>query len=117
MSPSHRSEAGGPLNEGTRATEIADQALLDKLRARGFTIDQSAEIQQYLDYRKANAASFLENDLLLRPEARKIGSSRGIPSQRSKAGGVDGDADALADGDPRQGVHAPPSEVARHLRR
>jgi hypothetical protein len=62
----------GLLNEGARATELADEALLNKLRVRGFTIDQSAEIQRYLDYRKANAATFLEKDLLLRPDARKI---------------------------------------------
>jgi hypothetical protein len=55
-----------------RGSEFADQALLDKLRARGFTIDQSTEIQQYLDYRKANAATFLDRDLLLRPDAREI---------------------------------------------
>ena len=60
------------MNEGARASELADAALLDKLRARGFTIDQSAEIQKYLDYRKANAATFLENDLLLRPDPRKL---------------------------------------------
>jgi hypothetical protein len=44
MSPSRRSEARGHFNEGTRSTEIADQALLDKLRASGFTVDQSTEI-------------------------------------------------------------------------
>ena|ERR1700730_16910570 len=60
------------MNEGARASELADAALLDKLRARGFTIDQSAEIQRYLDYRKANAATFLEKDLLLLPDPRKI---------------------------------------------
>jgi hypothetical protein len=45
---------------------------LDRLRSRGFTVDQSTEVQQYLDYRKANAATFLDKDLLLRPDARKI---------------------------------------------
>ena len=60
------------MNEGTRAIQLADQDLVGKLQSRGFTIDQSAEIQRYLDYRKANAATFLENDLLLRPDARKI---------------------------------------------
>jgi hypothetical protein len=60
------------MNEGSRATEPADPTLLDKLRARGFTIDQTAEIQRYLDYRKVNAATFLEKDLLLLPDPRKI---------------------------------------------
>ena len=60
------------LNQGARASELADQALLDKLKSRGFTIDQSADIQRYLDYRKANAATFLDKDLLLRPDPRKI---------------------------------------------
>jgi hypothetical protein len=63
---------GALLNEGGRASELADAALLKKLEGRGFTIDQSAEIQRYLDYRKANAATFMEKDLLLRPDARKI---------------------------------------------
>ena len=56
----------------TRGSEIASQALLSKLTARGFGVDQSAETQKYLDYRGANAATFLEMDLLLRPDARKI---------------------------------------------
>lgn len=60
------------LNEGARATELADQALLNKLRARDYTIDQNAEVQRYLDQRGANAATFLNKDLLLRPDARKI---------------------------------------------
>ncbi|MCX8139015.1 MAG: hypothetical protein N3E46_04980 [Gemmataceae bacterium] len=62
----------GLLNEGARATELANEALLNKLRARGYTIDQSAEVQRYLDQRGANAATFLNKDLLLRPDARKI---------------------------------------------
>lgn len=60
------------MNEGARGTELAEERLLDKLRARGCTVDQSAETQRYLDYRRANAATFLEKDLLLRPDARKI---------------------------------------------
>ena len=60
------------MDAGTRACELVDAALLEKLRARGFTIDQSAEIQSYLDYRRANAATFLEKDLLLRPDPRRI---------------------------------------------
>jgi hypothetical protein len=60
------------LNDILRATELVENALLDKLRARGYSIDQSAEIEQYLDYRAANAATFLQKDLLLRPDARKI---------------------------------------------
>ena len=60
------------MTEGARASEPANAALLDKLRARGFTIDQSDEIQRYLDYRSANAATFLEKDLLLRPDPRKL---------------------------------------------
>jgi hypothetical protein len=55
-----------------RTSELADRALLDKLQRRGFTIDQSAEVQAYLDYRRAHAATFLEKDLLIRPDARKI---------------------------------------------
>src|SRR5262249_52052903 len=54
------------------ASELADAALLKKLEQRGFTIDQSAKIQAYLDARKANAATFMEKDLLLRSDARKI---------------------------------------------
>jgi hypothetical protein len=70
--PTLQQKVGGLLNEGPRAAELVDQALLDNLRSRGYTVDQSAEIQQYLDYRKANAATFLERDLLLRPDARRI---------------------------------------------
>ena len=60
------------LNGGARTTELADAALLKKLEERGFSIDQSAETRRYLDSRKANAATFLEKDLLLRPDARKV---------------------------------------------
>lgn len=60
------------LNEGTRATQLADATLLRKLEQRRFTIDQSADVLRYLDFRKANAATFLEKDLLLRPDVRKV---------------------------------------------
>jgi hypothetical protein len=63
----------GPVfNEGVRATELADPALLRKLEARGFAVDQSDEIVRYLDSRGANAGTFLDRDLLLRPDARKL---------------------------------------------
>ncbi len=57
---------------GARGTQLADSALLDKLRARGYTIDQSDEIQAYLSLRGANAATFRTKDLLLKPDPRKI---------------------------------------------
>ena len=60
------------FSQGTRASELADVGLLKKLEERGFSIDQSAEIQRYLNFRNADAATFLEKDLLLRPDARKI---------------------------------------------
>lgn len=60
------------MNLKVRATEPAGQALLDKLTARGYEIDQSEEIQEYLDNRKANAATFSQKDLLLRSDVRKI---------------------------------------------
>lgn len=60
------------MNQKARATELADQVLLDKLTARGYAIDQSEEIQEYLTFRQANAATFFQKDLLLRPDVRKI---------------------------------------------
>jgi hypothetical protein len=60
------------LNQDSRTTEFVDPALLVKLIARGFSVEQSTEVQRYLDHRKANAATFLEKDLLLRPDARKV---------------------------------------------
>ncbi|NLG51699.1 MAG: hypothetical protein GX552_16465 [Chloroflexi bacterium] len=60
------------FNDGARATEVADPALLRKLGSRGYVIDQSPEIVRYLDSRGANAGTFLNNDLLLRPGARKL---------------------------------------------
>src|SRR5438067_8840800 len=60
------------FNQDTRASELVDATLLEKLKERRFSIDQSSEIQRYLNSRNANAATFLEKDLLLRPDARKI---------------------------------------------
>ena len=60
------------MNQVSRATELVNPALLRKLEARGYLIDQSDEIQWYLDYRQANAATFLQRDLLLRPDARTV---------------------------------------------
>ncbi|MGE3819352.1 MAG: hypothetical protein AB7I30_07950 [Isosphaeraceae bacterium] len=57
---------------GTRPTELAGEALLAKLVVRGYVVDQSPEIRRYLDARNANAATFLENDLLLREDPRKL---------------------------------------------
>lgn len=48
-----------------RAIDLADPSLLEKLRRRGFEIDQTEAIERYLDVRNANAATFLQNDLLL----------------------------------------------------
>ena len=61
------------LNQGTaRGSELANPALLDKLRARGFVVEQSEDVLQYLNFRQANAATFLNKDILLRPDPRKI---------------------------------------------
>ncbi len=65
-------EAGESHGGDARAAEHADGPLLDKLRDRGYIIDQSTEIQEYLDHRGANAATFLQGDLLLRPDPRKV---------------------------------------------
>lgn len=45
---------------------------MDALRARGYTIDQSDDVQRLLDAQGANAATFLVNDLLLRRDPRKV---------------------------------------------
>jgi hypothetical protein len=63
---------GGILHRETRAQERANPDLLRKLQERGYSIDQSEEIQWYLDYRQTNAATFLQGDLLLRPDARTV---------------------------------------------
>lgn len=60
------------LNQDPRASEAVDPQLLLKLESRGYVIDQSDEVQWYLDYRKANAATFLQKDLLLRHDPRLI---------------------------------------------
>jgi hypothetical protein len=55
-----------------RPTEPAPEALLRKLLARGYEILQGPEIEAYLDARAANAATFLQGDLLLRPDPRRL---------------------------------------------
>lgn len=55
-----------------RPPQPADQALLDRLRQRGYVIDDSDDIQALLDHQRANAATFLQRDLLLRRDPRQV---------------------------------------------
>lgn len=60
------------FRQGVRASELASNSLIRKLEARGFAVDQSDEVVQYLESRGANAGTFLNRDLMLKPDARRV---------------------------------------------
>ena len=69
----HTDEAVILLNKGNqRAPTFVNQSLLDSLKRRGYDVQQSADVQKYLNLRGANAATFLQKDILLKMDPRKV---------------------------------------------
>lgn len=60
------------MTSRARGATPAMPELLDRLRARGYEVVQSDEIEVYLDLRGAHAATWLQRDLLLRKDPRHI---------------------------------------------
>ncbi|MFV0442121.1 MAG: hypothetical protein ACK5Q5_00970 [Planctomycetaceae bacterium] len=60
------------FSSGGRASQVAPVELLDKLKARGYEIFDGPDIEKHLDRMGANASTFGQRDLLLRPDPRKL---------------------------------------------